>query len=82
MTGEVPTRYMESRPSRSNIHLLHPMKTDEIEVLESGAINSHNNIGNGMADRNRSKVSITNAFMKRNFPNRKLQILFCRKWNR
>lgn len=58
MTGEHTTRYMESRPSRSNIHLLHPMKTDEIEVLESGAINSHHtNIGNGIADRNRTKVS-------------------------
>lgn len=60
MTGEIPTRYgMESRPSRSNIHLLHPSKTDEIEVLESGAINHHNhtNIGNGIADHSRTKVS-------------------------
>lgn len=59
MTGELPTRYgVESRPSRSNIHLLHSVKTDEIEVLESGAINHHTNIGNGGADNSRSKVSI------------------------
>ena len=62
MTGEIPPRYgMDSghRPSRSNIHLLHPSKTDEIEVIESGAINhhNHNNIGNGIADHSRTKVS-------------------------
>lgn len=58
MTGEIPPRYgMESRPSRSNIHLLHPSKTDEIEVLESGAIN-HHSIPNGIADHSRTnKVS-------------------------
>lgn len=69
MTGEVPTRYgMESRPSRSNIHLLHPMKTDEIEVLESGAINHHTNIGNGITDHPRTKVSkpLKLLFVKRN----------------
>ncbi|XP_055297188.1 uncharacterized protein LOC129565894 isoform X2 [Sitodiplosis mosellana] len=62
MTGEIPPRYgMESshRPSRSNIHLLHPSKTDEIEVLESGAINHHNhtNIGNGIAEHSRTKIT-------------------------
>ncbi|XP_031625122.1 kell blood group glycoprotein homolog isoform X2 [Contarinia nasturtii] len=59
MTGEIPPRYgLESRPSRSNIHLLHPSKTDEIEVLESGAINHHhNNIGNDIADRSNAKVT-------------------------
>lgn len=58
MTGEIPSRYgMESRPSRSNIHLLHPSKTDEIEVLESGAINHHTNNANGIANRSQTKVS-------------------------
>lgn len=57
-TGELPTRYgVESRPSRSNIHLLHSAKTDEIEVLESGAINHHTNIGNSGAEHSRTKVS-------------------------
>lgn len=59
MTGELPTRYgVESRPSRSNIHLLHSVKTDEIEVLESGAVNHHTNIGISGADNSRAKVSI------------------------
>lgn len=59
MTGELPTRYgVEPRPSRSNIHLLHSAKTDEIEVLESGALSHHTNIGNGSADHSRTKVSI------------------------
>lgn len=62
MTGEIPTRYgMESRPSRSNIHLLHSVKTDEIEVLESGAMNHHTNIGNGNADHSRTKVWIVHS---------------------
>lgn len=59
MTGEIPSRYgMESRPSRSNIHLLHQTKTDEIEVLESGSVNNHNNIRNGIANSARPKVSV------------------------
>lgn len=59
MTSEIPPRYgMESRPSRSNIHLLHPSKTDEIEVLESGTINNHHHSNIGNADRSQTKVSI------------------------
>lgn len=52
MTGELTSRCgLESRPSRSNHHLLHPSKTDEIEVLESGGG------GGGVEEHRETKVS-------------------------
>lgn len=78
MTGELPTRYgVESRPSRSNIHLLHSAKTDEIEVLESGAINHHTNIANGGVDNSRTKVSILAFSYENVFPSVQMDIYFC-----
>lgn len=58
MTGEsIATRYgSESRPSRTHQHLLHPSKTDEIEVLESGALN-HHPIRSGISNHPSTKVS-------------------------
>lgn len=44
MTGELTSRSgVESRPPRLSQHhqLLHPTKTDEIEILESGGVDDH-----------------------------------------
>lgn len=58
MTGELSSRCgSESRPSRSHQHLLHPSKTDEIEVLESGALGGHG-MGDNVENRRRGKVSM------------------------
>lgn len=60
MTGEsIATKYgSESRPSRTHQHLLHPTKTDEIEVLESGTMNNHrSSIGAGHTNHHRAKVT-------------------------
>lgn len=59
MTAELTSRCVaDSRPSRSNHHqqLLHPTKTDEIEILEAGGG------GGGIEEHHETKVSSSSIF--------------------